>query len=108
MFCHVTIVPLTFPQDQSGLKNKELTSILAKVHSDRESFAKGKPSYWRQREEIVGTVVQKLGAQRRGSDPAPESQTRSRQSVQGVSSNSLWAHEIILLPALHSPSGKFG
>ncbi|XP_036946582.1 zinc finger protein Dzip1 isoform X2 [Acanthopagrus latus] len=68
--------------DQSGLKNKELTSILAKVHSDRESFAKGKPSYWRQREEIVGTVVQKLGAQRRGSDPAPESQTRSRQSVQ--------------------------
>ncbi|XP_030266030.1 cilium assembly protein DZIP1 isoform X2 [Sparus aurata] len=68
--------------DQSGLKSKELTSILAKVHSDRESFAKGKPSYWRQREEIVGTVVQKLGAQRRGSDPAPESQTRSRQSVQ--------------------------
>ncbi|XP_073318497.1 cilium assembly protein DZIP1 [Pagrus major] len=68
--------------DQSGLKNKELASILAKVHSDRESFAKGKPSYWRQREEIAGTVAQKLGAQRRGSDPAPESQTRSRQSVQ--------------------------
>nr|XP_046238017.1 zinc finger protein Dzip1 isoform X2 [Scatophagus argus] len=68
--------------DQSGLKDKELTSILAKVHSKRESFAKGQPDYWRQREELASTVEQKLGSQRRGSDPAPESQTRSRQSVQ--------------------------
>ncbi|XP_051283709.1 cilium assembly protein DZIP1 isoform X4 [Dicentrarchus labrax] len=68
--------------DQTGLKNKELTSILAKVHSKRDSFAKGKPDYWRQREEIASTVEQKLGGQRRGSDPAPESQARSRQSVQ--------------------------
>ncbi|KAE8278609.1 Zinc finger protein Dzip1 DAZ-interacting protein 1-like protein Iguana protein [Larimichthys crocea] len=68
--------------DQSGLKNKEFTSILAKVHTNRESFARGKADYWRQREEIASTVDQKLGGERRGSDPVPESQTRSRQSVQ--------------------------
>lgn len=63
--------------------------MLAKVHSNRENFAKGKPDYWRQREEIASTVEQKLGSQRRGSDPAPDSQARSRQSVQGESSKSL-------------------
>ncbi|XP_028428068.1 cilium assembly protein DZIP1 isoform X2 [Perca flavescens] len=68
--------------DQSGLKDKELASILAKVHSKRQSIAKGMPEYWRHREEIASTVEQKLGGQRRGSDPAPESQARSRQSVQ--------------------------
>ncbi|XP_070814009.1 cilium assembly protein DZIP1 isoform X2 [Chaetodon trifascialis] len=68
--------------DQSGLKSKELSSMLAKVHSKRESFAKGMPEYWRQREEIASSVEQKLGSQRRGSDPAPDSQARSRQSVQ--------------------------
>ncbi|XP_070712062.1 cilium assembly protein DZIP1 [Pempheris klunzingeri] len=70
--------------DQSGLKNKELASILAKVHSKRESSAKGLPDYWRHREELASMVEQKLGSQRRGSDPAPESQARSRQSVQVV------------------------
>lgn len=68
--------------DQSGLKNKELPSILAKAQSKRESFAKGTPEYWRQREEITSTMEQKLGIQRRGSDPALESQGRSRQPVQ--------------------------
>ncbi|XP_070786515.1 cilium assembly protein DZIP1 [Enoplosus armatus] len=68
--------------DQSGLKNKEFSSIMAKVHSKRESVAKGMPDFWRHREEIAGAAEQKLGAQRRGSDPAPESQARSRQSVQ--------------------------
>ncbi|XP_054479925.1 cilium assembly protein DZIP1 isoform X1 [Anoplopoma fimbria] len=68
--------------DQSGLRDKELNSILAKVHSKRESIAKGMPDYWRHREEISSSVEQKLGGQRRGSDPAPESQTRSRQTVQ--------------------------
>ncbi|XP_060888515.1 cilium assembly protein DZIP1 isoform X4 [Labrus mixtus] len=68
--------------DQSGLRNKELNSILAKMNSTRENFAKGKPDFWRQREEIESTVEQKLGGQRRGSDPAPETQARSKQSVQ--------------------------
>ncbi|XP_037617986.1 zinc finger protein Dzip1 isoform X2 [Sebastes umbrosus] len=68
--------------DQSGLKDKELSSILARVHSKRESVAKGMPDYWRHREELASSVEQKLGGQRRGSDPAPESQARSRQSVQ--------------------------
>ncbi|XP_031147697.1 zinc finger protein Dzip1 isoform X3 [Sander lucioperca] len=68
--------------DQSGLKDKELASILARVHLKRQSIAKGMPEYWRHREEITSTVEQKLGGQRRGSDPAPESQARSRQSVQ--------------------------
>ncbi|XP_018527128.1 cilium assembly protein DZIP1 isoform X2 [Lates calcarifer] len=68
--------------DQSGLKNKELTSMLAKVHSKRESVAKGMPDYWQHWEEIASTVDQKLGGQMRGSNPASESQARSRQSVQ--------------------------
>ncbi|XP_034720322.1 zinc finger protein Dzip1 isoform X2 [Etheostoma cragini] len=68
--------------DQSGLKDKDLASILAKVHSKRQSIAKGMPEYWRHREEIASTLERKLGGQRRGSDPAPESQARSRQSVQ--------------------------
>ncbi|XP_023285632.1 zinc finger protein Dzip1-like isoform X1 [Seriola lalandi dorsalis] len=73
---------LGIKSDQSGLKNKELTSIMARVHSKRESIAKGMPDYWRHREDIAGTVEQKLGGQRRGSDPAAESQARSRHSVQ--------------------------
>ncbi|XP_026157950.1 cilium assembly protein DZIP1 isoform X2 [Mastacembelus armatus] len=68
--------------DQSGLKNKELRSTLNKVHSKRDNIAKGLPDYWHHREEIVSTVEKKLGHQRRGSDPAPDSQARSRQSVQ--------------------------
>ncbi|GLD64873.1 zinc finger protein Dzip1-like isoform X1 [Lates japonicus] len=68
--------------DQSGLKNKELTSMLAKVHSKRESVAMGMPDYWQHWEEIASTVEQKLGGQMRGSNPASESQARSRQSVQ--------------------------
>lgn len=55
-----------------------LTSILAKVHSKRDNIAKGMPDYWRHREEITSTVEKKLGGQRRGSDPAPEPQARSR------------------------------
>ncbi|XP_035799554.1 cilium assembly protein DZIP1 isoform X2 [Amphiprion ocellaris] len=70
--------------DQSGLKNKELTSILAKMHSSRESFAKTMPDYWLHREEITSVVEQKLGLQRRGSDPALQSQIRSRNTVQVV------------------------
>ncbi|XP_074520972.1 cilium assembly protein DZIP1 isoform X2 [Halichoeres trimaculatus] len=70
--------------DQSGLKHRELTSLLAKVQSSREEAAKGRPDFWRQREEIVSSVLEKLGGGRRGSDPAPESQTKSRQSVQVV------------------------
>lgn len=81
--------PPPLPQDQSGLKSKELSSILARVQSKRESFAKGVPDYWRQREEISSSVDQRLGTQRRGSDPAPHSQARSRHSVQGGESTAL-------------------
>ncbi|XP_040888053.1 zinc finger protein Dzip1 isoform X3 [Toxotes jaculatrix] len=68
--------------DQRGLKNKELQSIMAKVESKQESYAKGVPEYWRQREDIASAVERKLGSQRRGSDPASESQARSKQSAQ--------------------------
>ncbi|KAM7375240.1 hypothetical protein PAMA_014366 [Pampus argenteus] len=68
--------------DQNGLKNKELSSILGKVYLKRESSAKGNPDYRRQREDLSISVEQKLSSQRRGSDPAPESQARSRHSVQ--------------------------
>ncbi|KAM8903330.1 cilium assembly protein DZIP1 isoform 1-T2 [Spinachia spinachia] len=64
--------------DQSGLKDKELSSILAMVHRKRESVARGMPDYWRQREEIASTAEETLARQRRDSDPAPQFQTRPR------------------------------
>ncbi|XP_069376950.1 cilium assembly protein DZIP1 isoform X2 [Paralichthys olivaceus] len=66
--------------NQSGLKNRELTSILAKVHSKRDSVAKEMPEYWRCREEISGSVDEKMSDQTRESPPEP--QARSRHSVQ--------------------------
>ncbi|XP_067349716.1 cilium assembly protein DZIP1 isoform X3 [Channa argus] len=66
--------------DQSGLKKKELTSILTKVVSKRESIAKGMPEYWLHREEIANSVEKNLGSQR-SSDPAAEPHARFR-SVQ--------------------------
>ncbi|XP_053170451.1 cilium assembly protein DZIP1 [Scomber japonicus] len=68
--------------DQSGLKNKELTSLLAKVNLKRENIAKEMPEYWRHRDDLSSCVEQKLGGPRRGSDPAPESDARSRHTVQ--------------------------
>ncbi|KAK1876530.1 Zinc finger protein Dzip1, partial [Dissostichus eleginoides] len=70
--------------EQCGLKDKELSSILAKAHSKRESTAKGMPHYWGYREEINSTVEQRVARQRRGSDPAAVSQPRTRQPVQVV------------------------
>ncbi|XP_033957902.1 cilium assembly protein DZIP1 isoform X1 [Pseudochaenichthys georgianus] len=70
--------------EQCGLKDKELSSILAKAHSKRESAAKGMPHYWGYREEITSTVEQRVARQRRGSDPAAVSQPRARQPVQVV------------------------
>ncbi|KAM3585722.1 uncharacterized protein V6R79_025466 [Siganus canaliculatus] len=67
---------------QSVLKNKELTSILARLDSKRETYAKRMPDYRRQRQVIASAVEQKVGSERRGSDPAPVSQSRSRQSAQ--------------------------
>lgn len=67
--------------DQSGLKNKELTMILSKVRSKQESIAKTMPDYWSHREEIMSVVEQKLGAQST-SNPAADSQARSRHSAQ--------------------------
>lgn len=78
------LIPSTSSQDQNGIKNKELSSILAKMHLKRESIAKGMPDYWRHREDLSSSVEQKLGGQRRGSDSAPESEARSRHSVQGA------------------------
>ncbi|XP_035769432.1 zinc finger protein Dzip1 [Neolamprologus brichardi] len=67
--------------DQSGLKNKELTAILSKLDSKRESVAKSMSGYWNHREEIKSIVEQKLGAQST-SNPAAYSQPRSRHPVQ--------------------------
>ncbi|KAM9766372.1 cilium assembly protein DZIP1 isoform 2-T2 [Menidia menidia] len=61
--------------DQSGLKNKELTSVLAKMRS--KSAAKTTPEYWRRREEISSALEQKLGA-----DPAVQPKARPKPPVQ--------------------------
>ncbi|MEQ2166055.1 hypothetical protein GOODEAATRI_023775 [Goodea atripinnis] len=68
--------------DQRGLTNQELTSLLAKVHSNQEDAAEAMPDYWRCREEIASFVEQKLGGQKRGNEAASESQARSKQPVQ--------------------------
>uniref|UniRef100_A0A1A8F5Z5 DAZ interacting protein 1 n=3 Tax=Nothobranchius korthausae TaxID=1143690 RepID=A0A1A8F5Z5_9TELE len=64
--------------DQSGLKNKELTSLLARLSSTRDAAVKELPDYWSCREEIASDADQRL----RGAQPAPEPQSRSKQPVQ--------------------------
>ncbi|XP_030014499.1 cilium assembly protein DZIP1 isoform X2 [Sphaeramia orbicularis] len=61
--------------DQVGLKDKELSTILSKMHSKRQSN-----EYWLQREEISNTVDGKLETLSRGSDPALGSQTKTKHS----------------------------
>ncbi|XP_069577165.1 cilium assembly protein DZIP1 isoform X1 [Brachyistius frenatus] len=73
---------LGIKSDRSGLKSKELASVLARVQSRREGVAKAMPDYWRHRREIAGVAERKLGGPRRGSDPAPESQARAGRPVQ--------------------------
>lgn len=87
------IFKLWSSQNQSGLKGKELTSILAKIHSEQENYAKLHPDYWRTREDIGRTLEQRLQRQIRGSDPDPKSQTRSRQTVHGECKN----HQSLLM-----------
>ncbi|KAK9524089.1 hypothetical protein VZT92_017956 [Zoarces viviparus] len=70
--------------DQSGLKAPQFSAIQAKLNSERERVAERTPDYWRQREEIVRTMEQKLAVQRRASNSAPKSKTRSGQSVQAL------------------------
>lgn len=65
-------------QNQSGLKNKELTSILARMHSEQESFRKRNPDYWHIREEMIGNVEQEVQTQMGG---------RPRQKVSGECKN---------------------
>ncbi|XP_068165335.1 cilium assembly protein DZIP1 isoform X2 [Antennarius striatus] len=67
--------------DQSGVKTKQLDSLLAKIHSRRHSFAKGKPDYWSHRQEIISVAEQKLDHQWRGSGPPAETQATPRGSV---------------------------
>ncbi|KAL6115502.1 dzip1 [Pungitius sinensis] len=94
--------------DQTGLKDKELSSILAMMHLKRESVARGMPDYWRQRKEIASAAEEMLTHQRRGSDPAPESQTRPK-TVQVMQirprSSSLpsRATQVVSRPAIKQP-----
>ncbi|KAF7214819.1 cilium assembly protein DZIP1 isoform X1 [Nothobranchius furzeri] len=68
--------------DQSGLKNKELMSLLAGLSSTRDAAVKKLPDYWSCREEIASDADQRLRARWRGTQPAPEPQSRSKQPVQ--------------------------
>ncbi|XP_037318662.2 cilium assembly protein DZIP1 isoform X2 [Pungitius pungitius] len=94
--------------DQTSLKDKELSSILAMMHLKRESVARGMPDYWRQRKEIASAAEETLAHQRRGSDPAPESQTRPK-TVQVMQirprSSSLpsRATQVVSRPAIKQP-----
>ncbi|KAF7670006.1 hypothetical protein LDENG_00090170 [Lucifuga dentata] len=68
---------------QSGLKNKELNSILAEVHSERKNSVKRMPDYWHHREELLDMMEQRLRGRRGGSD-RPSERPRTKRSVQAV------------------------
>ncbi|XP_043966301.1 zinc finger protein Dzip1 isoform X2 [Gambusia affinis] len=59
--------------NQKGLTNKELASLLAKMHLKQEAVAKAMPDYWSCWEENASVVETKLGGQRRGGEAAPRS-----------------------------------
>ena len=70
---------LVFPlQGQSGLKGKELSGVLSRVVSARESMARQVPQYWRHREEVVLDLEQRLQDRRRGSEPAAYGSPRAK------------------------------
>ena len=83
MWASCPVFPL---QGQSGLKNKELSAILSRVVSARESAAREVPQYWRHREEVVRDLEQRLQEQRRGSEPAANGSLRAkaRGAAQGT------------------------
>ncbi|XP_062236351.1 cilium assembly protein DZIP1 isoform X1 [Platichthys flesus] len=68
--------------NQSGVKNREFTSIMAKVHSKQDKVAKGMPGYWPCREEITRRLDEKMSTRMMRGAP-PETQARSRPAVQG-------------------------
>lgn len=56
---------------QCGITKKEMESILAKVHSKRQSTARESPDYWICQQEINTAVEEKLTGQKRGNEPDP-------------------------------------
>ncbi|CAB1433496.1 unnamed protein product [Pleuronectes platessa] len=72
--------------NQSGVKNREFTSIIAKVHSKQDQVAKGMPGYWPSREEISRRLDEKMSTEndeRSSSRDSGSIQTgSSRQTVQ--------------------------
>lgn len=70
-------------QDQDGLRNKELNSLLARVGSERGSAAKGMPDFWHVREELARSLEQRLSSEGRDGRLAAESLNRTRPPAQG-------------------------
>ncbi|XP_061546491.1 LOW QUALITY PROTEIN: cilium assembly protein DZIP1 [Phycodurus eques] len=62
--------------DQRKLKTKELRSVLATMHTKRQSHAKQLPDYWRHRVDITNTLERKLSLKRK------DSNLQSRHCVQ--------------------------
>ncbi|XP_061652609.1 cilium assembly protein DZIP1 isoform X2 [Phyllopteryx taeniolatus] len=62
--------------DQRKLKTKELRSVLATMHTKRQSQAKQLPDYWRHRVDITNTLERKLSLKRK------DSNLQSRHCVQ--------------------------
>ncbi|XP_055021536.1 cilium assembly protein DZIP1 [Boleophthalmus pectinirostris] len=54
--------------NRTGLKTKEMESILVKVHAERERKLKEQPDYWSYWQEISDTVDNKLGCPKKSHD----------------------------------------
>lgn len=76
--CKHYLYSFTDSQNQRSLKSKELTSILARMHSEQETFRKRTPDYWHIREEMISSVEQELQTRMGG---------RSKKKVSGESKN---------------------
>lgn len=73
MFCNHCVCNCLYSssQGQCGITKKEMESILAKVHSKRQSTARESPDYWICQQEINTAVEEKLTGQKRGNEPDP-------------------------------------
>ncbi|XP_062251643.1 cilium assembly protein DZIP1-like [Platichthys flesus] len=67
--------------NQSGVKNREFTSIMAKVHSGQDQAAKEMPGYGRCRGELDRSLNEKSARMKR--EAPPETRALSRNAVQG-------------------------
>ena len=89
------LLPSASSQNQSGVKNREFSSIMAKVHSGQDQAAKEMPGYGRCRWELDRSLDEKSTRMKR--EAPPETRALSRNSVQGISSYCVPRNPLLIL-----------